>query len=500
RQDVLGKTVREVFPELPEDAPLFRMLADVYTSGKPFAASDFRVVLDRQGRGASEDAYFNVTCQPVRDESGNVGEIICVALDVTPEVQARQRIESLIEELQLADQRKNEFLATLAHELRNPMAAISTALSLLDSADLDVQKAPSYMDAARRQMNNLVRIVDDLLDVARITRGKIELRKEALELAEVVENAVQATRPAIEARRHVLHVSVESEPLIVHADATRIEQIVVNLLTNAAKYTEPGGYISVEVGRESRPAIRQSREGREARAARAPGHAVIRVSDTGRGIPRDMLDKVFDLFTQVSPSIDRNTGGLGLGLTLVKHLAEMHGGSVGASSGGAGKGSEFTIRLPLLPHPDPSSRKRSEPAAGSHRGGPLQAESPAYRVLIVEDSEDVRELLAECLRSIGHEVHMAADGLDGAERFGSVQPDVALLDVGLPGIDGYELARRIRSREGGSAAYLVALTGYGGVDVKREAERAGFNLQLTKPIDMQGLRQLFAAYEARKRA
>jgi signal transduction histidine kinase len=473
RRDVLGKSVRQVFPELPRDAPLFAMLESVYASGKPFDASDYRLPIDRQGTGRPEDVFFKFTCQPVRNESGRVVEIMTVALDMTVEVEARRRVEALIVELQQADQRKDEFLATLAHELRNPMAAISTALSLLESPSVEPDAATRYREMARRQMNNLVRLVDDLLDVARITRGKIELRKESVDLAAVIEHAVQSTRAAIEARGHAISVQVApTSTYRVHADATRLEQVVLNLLTNAAKYTERGGRLDVSLAAEdgARPGQRQ---------------AVLRVRDTGRGIPKSMLDKVFDLFTQVSPSIDRNTGGLGLGLTLVKHLTEMHDGSVSAHSDGPGRGSEFTIRLPLMAHTQ--NTKVPEPPASTEVG--------RHRILIVEDSEDVRELLVECLQSLGHEVFSAADGLQGADRFASVQPEIALVDVGLPGIDGYELARRIRAQPGGDKAHLVALTGYGGQEVKREAESAGFNLHLTKPVDIEGLMAVLAAYE-----
>jgi signal transduction histidine kinase/ActR/RegA family two-component response regulator/PAS domain-containing protein len=421
-----------------------------------------------------------------RDFFAQIADVIGAAVaSARAHADERQRA-SLLEELRLADRRKDEFLATLAHELRNPMAAISTALSLLDSAELDERKAPRYMAAARRQVNHLVRLVDDLLDVARITRGKIELRKEALELAALIEHATQTVRPAIEARRHTLLVQVEPPTLQLYADATRIEQIIVNLLTNAAKYSEPGSDISVHAGLEP---------GGVRAGERAHEHVVIRVRDGGRGIPRHMLGKVFDLFTQVSPSIDRGTGGLGLGLTLVKHLAEKHGGSVAARSDGPGHGSEFIIRLPSMTHSKPDS---SDPSSHAPKG--KEPSRPArYRVLVVEDSEDVRELLAECVRSLGHEVHVAADGIEGATCCASVGPDIALLDVGLPGIDGYELARRIRAQPGGASVHLVALTGYGGAEVKREAERAGFDLQLTKPIDIQGLIRLFASVEAARR-
>ena len=318
RKDIVGKTIRTVFPELPPDAPVIQMLQKGFSSGEPFTAEEYCVSLDRNGSGVSEDAYFKLTGQPVRDPSGTVTDIMVVAVEVTVQVHARQRIESLIEELKLADQRKDEFLATLAHELRNPMAAISMALLLLERAEGDAIKAARYRETARRQMQNLVRLVDDLLDVARITRGAVLLRKEEVDLAFIVQNALAATRPVIEARGHELLVTVTSGAFRLDADATRLEQVLVNLLTNAAKYTDPGGALSLRLAREVVNGVPQ---------------AVLRVRDTGRGIPANMLEKVFDLFVQVNPALDRSTGGLGLGLTLVKRLVEMHGAPLWPTAG-----------------------------------------------------------------------------------------------------------------------------------------------------------------------
>ncbi|SEN32915.1 Signal transduction histidine kinase [Stigmatella aurantiaca] len=381
---------------------------------------------------------------------------------------ARRRSEALAEELKLADQRKDEFLAMLAHELRNPLAAISLALSMLDRMDGDAAKVAKHRDMAKRQISNLVRLVDDLLDVSRITRGKLDLRKEDVDLAVLLQNALSVTRPFIDSRGHTLSVTRAPGVFRLHADATRLEQVVVNLLTNAAKYTEPGGRISV----------RLSREGPE-----GAGQAVLRVKDTGRGIPQDMLGKVFELFVQVAPTIDRSTGGLGLGLTLVKRLVEMHGGSVEVFSEGTDRGSEFTVRFPLLA-PAPA-RVGPAPAATS-----ASASFHRRRILVVEDSADIRESMTEVLEDLGHEVATAKTGPEGVEQLLALRPDVALIDVGLPGIDGYEVARRARAAPGGERLYLVALTGYGGPEAKAQAERAGFNLHLTKPVSIDELPQV----------
>jgi signal transduction histidine kinase/DNA-binding response OmpR family regulator len=470
-EQVLGTPVRRVFPELPGDAPVFRMLEEVYRTGVPRTideysenedgVSEYRVPLDR-GTGRVEDAYFLFTCQPVRDGRGQVTEIMMVAVDVTDQVLARQRVEALLGELRAADERKDEFLAMLAHELRNPLAAISMALALIERCHDDPVRAARHRQLARRQMDNLVRLVDDLLDVSRITRGKVELREEEVDLAAVVQAAVAATGHVMEARGHSLSVTVGAGPYRLRADSTRLEQVVVNLLTNAAKYTDPGGRISLRLSRQD---------------LGSTACAVLSVRDSGRGIPAGMLDSVFDMFVQVSPTLDRNIGGLGLGLTLVKKLVEMHGGAVEASSEGPDRGSEFVIRLPLPPVPGARAEVRDGESAG------VPAAQDGCRVLLVEDSPDLRAGLGEFLEALGHEVTVAADGVEGSAKLQALRPDVALVDVGLPGIDGYKVARRARAQPGGDALFLVALTGYGGPEAQARAQSAGFDLHLTKPVN-----------------
>jgi signal transduction histidine kinase len=327
----LGHPLREVFPELAADAPVFQMLRGVVSSRQPFIADSFHVPLVRGGK--LEDVYFQFTCQPLFDGQGEVSSLLTVAIEVTARVQALRRTETLAEELQLANRRKDEFLAMLGHELRNPLAAISLALVLLGRSGNSPERMAHHREMARRQLSHLSRMVDDLLDVARITRGRVALKKSDVDMVELVRHAVEAARPALEAPGHTIQVSLPSSPLPLHADATRIEQVVVNLLTNAARYTDAGGKVWVELGTEER-------EGRR--------WAVLRVRDNGRGIPKDMLGQIFELFVQVTPSVDRTTGGLGLGLTLVRQLVSLHGGEVRASSEGPGRGSEFTVYLPLV--------------------------------------------------------------------------------------------------------------------------------------------------------
>ena len=470
RQDVVGKSFRAVFTELPPDAPVLQMMEGVCSSGEPFRAEEFRVPLDKRGTGQLEDVYFQFTCQPIRDAGGAVVGIMTVALDVTVQVLARMQIQQLAvaerearSRAEEADQRKDEFLAMLAHELRNPLAALSTALEMMGRVQGSEAMEARLRDTSKRQVSNLVRMVDDLLDVSRITRGKVELRKTEVDFTTVVQNAIGTSRPFIDGRRHELAVTMGAGDFHLEADATRLEQVVSNLLTNAAKYTEPGGHIFVRLEREEHES--------------AP-RAVLRVRDTGRGIAPHMLRHVFDLFVQVDPSIDRSGGGLGIGLTLVDQLVAMHSGTVSAHSQGIGQGSEFVVRMPL-------SRKSTTASHQPVAAVPAQPSiSSRRRVVVVEDNEDVREMMKELLEDLGHEVELASDGLSGAAKLMALRPDVALVDVGLPGIDGYEVARRVRASPEGGALYMVALTGYGGAEARAQAREAGFNLHLSKPVQI----------------
>ncbi len=459
---LLGLPVAQALPELVSQG-FITLLDTVYRTGEPFVGSEIPARFDRSGSGELEDAFMNFIYQARRNARGEVEGIDCFGFDVTDQVTARRIAESLSAELTIANQQKDEFLAMLAHELRNPMSAISLALSMLERTNGDTAKTAQYYATARRQMGNLVRLVDDLLDLSRITRGNVELRLERVDLSVLLQNAVTVARIAIEARGHELSVTLAPETLSLDADATRLEQVVVNLLTNAAKYTEPGGRVSVGLAKDD---------------SRGEPEAVLTVRDSGRGIPAAMLNQVFDMFVQVAPTIDRRMGGLGIGLTLVKRLVELHHGTVEARSEGPGKGSEFVVRLPLTARVTPLP---STPA-------PVQAQAfTPRRILIVEDSEDVRENLKAYLEDSGHEVLVAVDGLEGVRTAIELRPDVSLVDVGLPGIDGYELARRVRVDSGGRNLYLVALTGYGGPDAKAKALAAGFDVHLTKPINVDEL-------------
>ncbi|MED5618315.1 PAS domain-containing protein [Ideonella sp. BN130291] len=378
-----------------------------------------------------------------------------LGIDITARKGTEEELRRLNAELAEADRRKDEFLATLAHELRNPLAPITNALEVLRLKNPVDPAVRWTRDVIDRQVRQMTRLVDDLLDVARITRGRIELRIERVDAAAIVQGAVEAARPFIDASGHTLEVQLPHDTLWLDADPTRLTQVLLNLLNNAAKYTPRGGHIRVSAGCED-------------------AQAVLRVRDTGIGLAPEHLPTVFEMFSQVAPALERSQGGLGIGLALARGLVELHRGSIEAHSAGAGQGSEFVVRLPL-----PAGA--AEPGASIAPGPGGQA--PVLRVLVVDDNRDAAESLAMILELTGHEVALAHDGptaLDLALRF---LPDLVLLDIGMPGMNGYEVARRLRAQPHGQRMVLAALTGWGQREDKQRAIQAGFDHHLTKPAD-----------------
>jgi PAS domain S-box-containing protein len=371
----------------------------------------------------------------------------------------------LYRELREADRLKDEFLAMLAHELRNPLAPIRNSLFVMKQPAANGAALTQARDMAERQVGHMARLLDDLLDVSRISRGKIELRKEAVEVAPLLGRTAEALRPQAEERNHELTIALPAGPLRVEADPARLEQVVTNLLTNACKYTDPGGRIGLSAERDG-------------------SEAVIRVRDNGIGIAPDLLTRVFDLFVQAERRLDRSQGGVGIGLTLVKRLVEMHGGTVRAHSAGPGQGSEFVVRLPAL----------AEPAAGAParkaEGGEAAAGLPRRRVLVVDDNVDAADSLALLLKLSGQETRVAYDGPTALLVAEAFRPQLVLLDIGMPGMDGYEVARRLR--EQGRKVPLVAVTGWGQEEDRRRSREAGFDHHLVKPVDPSALQQLLA--------
>jgi signal transduction histidine kinase len=390
--------------------------------------------------------------RPVR-----VATLVTAARTALRERERQYEVRRLLAELRESDRRKDVFLAMLAHELRNPLAPIRNAAAIVHNSVPERSIAARATEIMERQVTQLARLVDDLLDVSRITQGKIQLRRERVSLQALVAQAVETIAPMIDSKRHTLAITVPSEPLWLQADPARIAQVIGNLLSNAAKYTHEGGRVRL--------------------AARRVGDRVLlRVRDNGVGIPAPLLPRIFDLFVQVESSLDHSQGGLGIGLTLVKGIVELHGGRVRARSAGSGRGSSFLLWLPALPR-EAAPEERKEASATAVNGH-------ARKLLLVDDNVDAVHSLALLLGQLGHEVRTAYDGATGLEVARQFQPEVVILDIGLPGMDGYEVARRIRADMALEHVKLVALTGYGQREDRGRALAAGFDHHLIKPTDL----------------
>jgi two-component system CheB/CheR fusion protein len=464
REELIGRGHFEFFPN-EENERIFRRAA---VTGEPFYAEEKPFAFAEQPeRGLT---YWNWSLVPVKDAAGQVQRVLLSLLEVTGQVTARRAVEELAaerkraeESLREVDRRKTEFLGVLSHELRNPLAPIRNALWLLDRAEPGGEQASRAKQIIQRQVDHLSRIVDDLLDVTRITRGKIDLQKGRVDLADLVHRTVEDYKALFTVRGVELVQHLGSLPLWVDADATRISQAVGNLLQNAAKFTESGGCVEVAVTREPN------------------GAALVRVRDDGLGIAPEILGRIFDPFTQADDSLHRSRGGLGVGLSIIKGLVELHGGSVEARSEGRGRGAEFLIRLPVAPEP---------PAL---RGPPRTAvRMPRRRVLVIEDNLDAAETLREVLLTWAHEVEVAHDGREGVEKARAFRPDVVLCDIGLPVMDGYEVARAIRTDPALASAFLVAVTGYALPEDRIRAVEAGFHRHLGKPVPMADIEEVLA--------
>lgn len=421
----------------------------------------------------------SLTISPVHDRHGRVIGASKVGRDISASKRAveeiarssallsasRDELQRVNAELSEADRRKDEFLALLAHELRNPLAPIRNAMQYLRLKAPPDAAQQNARDIIERQVKHLIRLVDDLLDISRISSGKISLQKERVSLALIVTNAIEVSRPLIESENHQLTVTLPAEPVYLDADLTRLAQVLQNLLNNAARYTPPGGKIE----------LRAEFDGQQ---------VVIRVTDTGIGIPRHMLSHVFDMFTQVDRSIERSTGGLGIGLTLVQRLVELHGGNVEARSNGPDQGSEFIVRLPAFEHAGESS---------SALGHDEVAPAARLRILVADDNVDAADTLAELLRASGHDVHTEYDGAAAIRAARSHHPDVVLLDIGLPKLNGYDTAREIRAIDPQNPVVLVAVTGWGQDEDRRRSRLAGFDHHLVKPLDPELLDRVLAS-------
>ncbi len=400
---------------------------------------------------------------PIRCKDGEVVGCVLVFRDVTERREAEQELAEVAIALSEADRRKNEFLAILAHELRNPLAPIRNAVQVLRLRGGNAEAVASASEILERQVGQIVRLVEDLLDVSRISRGKLELRRRPVELASVVNQAVEAARSLVQCMEHDLSVRLPPQPLYLNADPARLAQVMGNLLDNACKFTHRGGRLSITVEREDQ-------------------QAAIRVRDTGIGITSDQLTRIFDMFAQVDTSLERSTSGLGIGLTLVRNLVELHGGTVEVHSAGAGQGCEFVVRLPLAVE---TSEPAPEPTVSDPPPGKLR------RVLIVDDNWDSATSLEMLVKLTGpHETHVAYDGLEGVKAAATFRPHVVLLDIGLPKLNGYDACRRIRKQPWSDGMLLVAVTGWGQEEDREKSQDAGFNAHMVKPVGLAALMKL----------
>ena len=462
-----GKPLLEVFKIVneqtrqPVDSPVARALREGVIVG--LANHTLLIAKDGSERAIDDSAA------PIRDESGQIVGAVLVCRDITGRKRIEDDLRKSAADLSQADRRKNEFLAVLAHELRNPLAPITTALELMRITESSGEDVRPLREMMERQVQQMVHLIDDLLDVSRISSGKIVLRKERLDVSSVVNTALEASRPLIDGARHELTLKLPDEPLEVEGDKTRLAQVLSNLLANAAKYTPEAGHIWLTVGQDGR-------------------QAVIRVRDSGMGIPAEMVPLIFEMFTQVDRNLGRSQGGLGIGLALVRSMVELHGGTVEASSDGPGKGSEFVVRLPLAPQRPDRPETNGESNTGSH----VASGTSQLRILVVDDNKDAAETLQRLLKILGHDVLIAHDGQNALALAATFRPHAVLLDIGLPGMSGHEVGRRMRQMPEVKDAVLVAQTGWGQDEDKRQSDAAGFNAHLVKPVDPAALRRLLA--------
>ena len=471
---VVGRTVAEALPETAEQGYV-TLLDEVVRTGVAYAQNEARYVRPAAS-GETAERYVDFVYQPIKDDEGRVTGTFVLGADVTAralanaalrqsELHQREAAEQLAaslvrerqarEDADAANRTKDEFLAMLSHELRNPLAPILTALELMRLRNPDA--STNERAVIERQVRHLKRLIDDLLDVSRVTSGKIQLTRAHVELGQVVTRAIEIVEPLLEERRQHLHTDIPADGLAVHGDVTRLTQVLVNLLTNASRYGRDGGSIEVKAGREG-------------------DDVDVAVTDDGAGIHPDLLPRVFDLFTQAPRGSDRTEGGLGLGLAIVRSLVDLHRGSVTARSDGIGRGSTFTVRLPLAEYPLPA--RADVPSAGAR-------ETPAvrrHRILVVDDNHDAAHMLGQLLAIEGHAIETAGDAPTALRVAAEFRPSIALINLGLPVMDGYELAKHLRAIPGLEGLKLVAITGYGQDVDRRQTADAGFTRHLVKPI------------------
>lgn len=459
RRDIIGKTVLEVLPEV-RDQGFIELLDEVYRTGESYLGLGVPLQLQRGPRQPPQALFIDFVYQAFRDPNGSIVGIVVHGVDQTDRHNAEQAMKD-------ADRRKDEFLAILAHELRNPLAPIANYGQLLDIMAHDPESVKKASVTISRQVQQMVRLIDDLLDASRISSGKIALRRETIKLQPVVSQAMDANQAYFDRGRKLVHVAVPSEPIFVNADSARLCQIIGNVLHNAAKFSATGGniWVTVERGDDS---------------------ASVRVRDDGIGIDSAQLASIFQMFTQADTSLERSQSGLGIGLGLVRNLVELHGGTVIAHSDGVGKGSEFIVRLPIV---------EAHTYDEHEKAGMSATHATGIRILIVDDNRDACDSMKQLLRASGYDTRIAYDGLSGVNEAEKYRPDAVLLDLGMPKLNGYEACQRIRGEPWGQAMKLIALTGWGQIEDKQRTAQAGFDAHLVKPVDITVLEQLLDSFE-----
>ncbi|MDB5799918.1 MAG: tmoS [Rhodocyclales bacterium] len=465
---VEGQYIKAVFTLLDEKTrlPVENPVSKVISTAEVVRHEQDTLLVDKSG----VEYPVESSAAPMFGTDGHVAGVVLVFRDVSARRRADREMQRLLSELREADRLKDEFLALLAHELRNPLAPIRSAIDIVRMGDKAAVK--NACDILQRQVANMARLVDDLLQISRITHNQLEMRKVYTDLAPILRDALEISRPLIEAKSHRLVEEIPSGPMPVHADPTRLAQLFANLLNNAAKFTDPGGEVALMVERN-------------------PDRVVIAVSDTGMGIPRGMEDKIFQLFTQLDTGLSRSQGGLGIGLTLVQRIVQMHGGSVRVART-EDPGTTFMVELPLsLSYSQYSSTVPVGPEVNTKQN-PDESGPLSLRVLVVDDNHDAAESMAVLLNILGSEVRVCHDGIEAVEAFSDFRPQAILLDIGLPRLDGYGAAEQIRALPGGDAVTLIALSGYGRDDDRRRSREAGFDHHLVKPIAPDTLINLLA--------
>ena len=467
-EDALGRPLVDVFHIINEQsrAKVENPVSTVLRKGVTVGLANHTVLVRKDGT----ELPIDDSAAPIRGEDGELLGVVLVFHDITERRNLIRHLQERTEKLALADRHKDDFLAMLAHELRNPLAPLLSGSHILRSMMGDDARVLRIGDMMQRQIQHLSRLVDDLLDVSRITRGKIDFRRVPVSLRAALEQAVEMTRPLMDERKHELSVALPPESVYVEGDSTRLAQVFANLLENAGKYSEPGGRVSVRFESTDKT-------------------AAVHVRDKGIGIDPANLTKVFEIFAQADKSLDRPQGGLGLGLTVARSIVEMHRGTVEAHSRGLGKGSEFIVRLPML------RRDAADDPVGAPGVAPESQAPIARRVLVVDDNKDAAMSLAMLIRDWGHEVRCAHTGPDALSEGQAFRPELVLLDIGLPGMDGYEVARRLRRARETAEAMLVAVTGYGRDQDRSLSREAGFDEHLVKPVAPDVLQRLLSQAE-----